>query len=296
MINIADLLGLPKYFNCIFHDDKTKSANIFPSTKGKTAQTSDRRDYLYTCHSSNCDCNAEKNNTMNLFTLIKKIAGYDSYSQVDEFLEAGLNLTVVFDAGRAKHESIPRTTGLLDLIERNERFLRGKGNLLCPTAMKIAGSSLKVLHTLNAIAKEKNFEGFHPEQHGVLLSESVQFIAMRMKELSPASMKISQSLAILAYLGFLEKLPYDMVSTKRLRKMIEILHAEKNHVRLLNQIFLTELTDEKLKEIETKALRWKNKKYKKKVFSFKELEQNEGIFAAMRIYPQGCKVEKDKTD
>lgn len=282
-INLCDLLGLEKYNNCIFHDDHTRSASIHRVTE--------TGDYLYTCHSSNCFLNDGKNFSGNIFTIIRKITKND-IGHVIKFLIAALNASVEDDVD--DYLSDPNHKEYIGMLDNNKQFIKDHGNLICPTAMKIVRKSIRVLYTIYDVAESKNFNLINQNYNGIIFSESTAHIRSEMAKRYKVSdgLKISQELAVLAYLGFLTKLPYDMIHTNRLIKAQMISRAADSGEKLINQFFLPQITEEKLQEIESRAMRWEKFEYKKRTFSFEEIHKKENIFEAMRVYPQGPRVKQ----
>jgi hypothetical protein len=279
-IDLRTLLGLPKSFNCVFHDDRTQSACI---SRGKKTG-----DSLYCCHSSNCGDGTLSNSTYNLFTFIHAITGRD-YPEIREFLKLVLNCTVE-DNGPVE-ESGPSAKPVSEMITFNTEMLRSHKNLL---AIKVAGTSLQILFTLYAVAKEAALSGHGVRtKDGVHMSISATYIEKALQKLNlpggTHSMKIAQCLAVLTYLGLIGKEPIDSLSARQLSSVGKLSRTSKEGVKLINQLFLFELKESRLEQIEKRAALWKSNGYKKENFSFDEILSKESIFEAMRIYPQGCK-------
>ena len=281
-INICDLLGLGKYSNCIFHDDHTQSASIF--------RAKETGEYLYTCHSSNCCLDAGKSFTGDIFKLLMMITGCD-FRHTIEFFKLVLNSSI--ETRRDMVNSSHNRDLNIGYIEGNESIIRDKGKTLCPKAMKIAGKSLRVLCTLYSIAKTNQYASVNSRQE-ICFSESATHLRTEMEKLYDGcgNIKTSQELAILAYLGLIRKIAYDEIDDDwQVQSAINMALNSDSGVKLINQLCIIKLTPEKLKAIEDRAEQWNKYHYQKKTFSFEEIEKNEGIFAAMKIYPQGCKVK-----
>lgn len=83
-INLAHILGVPedKSFNCLLHEDKNPSANIFKTEQGV---------YIYKCFSEKCKA------SYNIVCVLEAIFGFTSRHKTHEFIRHILNVKIEYN-------------------------------------------------------------------------------------------------------------------------------------------------------------------------------------------------------
>ncbi|MDD2362175.1 MAG: hypothetical protein PHH84_04365 [Oscillospiraceae bacterium] len=256
-INIIS--GLSQH--CPFHGGE--SFSIY-----KSATTTD---YLCTCHSDKC---LYRNKVMTIIELVAAVQKTD-ISRAITFLKRAFNCS--YKIKEPKKEIGNNSVALM--MEANLKTLNGL-QISCPTAVKVLGKSINVLIALYNLAIEGLGDYSTSKEHCVI-SVSMKYLQSCMNK----NGSITGDMAVLAYLGFLKKIPLHELITERYFKMISF--RESNSMdKTVSQLCLYELTPAKLREIEENAKRWKLNGYNPKNITFAVIREIEGPFVACRIFPQ----------
>lgn len=254
-LNLKELLGIksPKNFPCLFHNDIHPSANIFHGSSKHS---------LYCCHSSRCNIN-----TKNFFGIVSAILNL-SYKEAVAEVKKFLNCQVTVDTER--EELIKK------VLKENQSFLNSnleKHSALC----KVLGKDILLLNLLYSIEYRSAY--ITPSRE-VVGSVSTRYIEKQLGK----SAKISSKLALLSYLGFLDKLSLNELLDTSLRNL-EKLRKDNPEYNYISHIRIYPLNEGRLKAAEDAAKSWKAKGYTKRAFTYKSVAR-ESIFLANRLFPQ----------
>jgi len=260
------VFNLGHSFCCIFHDDKSPSASIH--------KCDDKEQYFYMCHSSNCRYSKKP---LSILQFVQAVSGQN-------FMWARRFLWKAFLVKVGREEEIYNMPA-----SNNEEMLELEAEKLCPTAIKIMGKQIEVLKALYEI-EQQIVEKANYSCSDIVISESNKYIqSIINKNLNkPAdneNIKISKWLGILSYFGFIRRLKLNEIYTDRYQRLLQ--HAKENdNNRFINQIQVYALTEDRLKQIEINAIKWKQSGYSIDNFNYEIVYQIEGPFRAHDIYPQ----------
>ena len=274
--DLHDILDIHSRCNCFFHEDVRPSANIY-TYRGRS---------LYKCFAEGCPCRGKVLDLVGFYCALRGCSNAQALQELAQFFRADFPKT-------APPKSRKR---VLEILTKNQEIV----SLLpteAPWAYKILGTDLNTLDSLYRIAEEKAAL-LKPTRTGILLGESCQYIADHM-ERPP---RMSQSLAVLAYFGLIDRPPFDELTTaqfsntltyytERFRSTLSnsfdedaVISAQKT--RPISKTNLRILRQTTYSALEKRAKKWTKYRYKKKHFTYDAILQKEGPFAAAACYPQ----------
>lgn len=260
-VDLQAFLGLPKSFPCLFHPDEHPSAGILQK-KGK---------YYYKCFSPKCPGKA-----LTVFQVVQRIRDC-SFQQAVSFLCRLLNCRIQED----------RSCKAVKTILENNRNALADLKTKAPTAYAILKKDERLLLLLYDLIETLGIK--RRSDANIIFSVSQRRLLKLYNERHGKSPLISRSLSVLAYLGFIEKIPLYETELIPLDALIEYSYpslADGYRSRLTMQILLYHLDDERLHQIERAAEKWKANGYKKSDMRFQTIYEKEGIFAANKLFPQ----------
>lgn len=254
--DISLLFGGKTTVNCIFHNDTHPSASIYNTDGGH---------FFYTCHSANCN----HSDVFDIISLVKIIKGCGTTKAL-RYIGQYFNCYCQDVYVRKKD---------CEVINKNIEYIYQLENI-APTANKILGTDKQVLmHLYSNVLKGK----YTRMNKKIALSISTRQLIREMgKEL-----KASRSLAVLAYMKLIRKIPAEELPDDKIDKLIELSrHREQAWLRTSIHLEIEELTENKIREIESCALKWKELGYVKSKFTALEICSKEDIYKAVEIYNQ----------
>lgn len=263
--DLRDILDVRSRCNCFFHEDARPSANIY-TYQGRS---------LYKCFAESCPCRGKVLDLVGFYCALHGCNNAQALRELARF----------FRADFPKTASLKDSNRILEILTKNREIV----SLLpteSPWAYEILGTDLNTLDTLYRIAEEKAAL-LKPTRTGILLGESCQYIADRMEK----PPRMSQSLAVLAYFGLIDRPPFDELTTAQFRSTLSngfnedaVISAQKT--RLISKTNLCILRQTAYSTLEKRAKDWTKYLYVKKHFTYDAILQKEGPFAAAACYPQ----------
>jgi hypothetical protein len=260
-IDLTVLFGVAKSFCCIFHPDQHPSARVFQAESG---------DWLYYCNSENCRVGGQG---MNLVQITAQLQGATN-------TEAFRFLCEVCKYRRDKNSKY--TVSIFDdNISEIENCHFQKS---CPKAAKIVKMPfLKALYEFGQSGLWKCREECCMGDSALFSISNRQFRKCIGKE---NYNKVSNFLAMLAYLQIIRRVPLYELSEKRYCAVMTYLRAHKGYLPT-NQVEIYRLTEERLRRIESAAIKWNERQYMLSNFTYQAVYREEGSFAAHTLFPSG---------
>ncbi|PAB61002.1 hypothetical protein [Anaeromicrobium sediminis] len=277
-IDLGELLELryPNSFNCLFHNDKSPSASIFVNE--------DTGDYIYKCNSNSCGV------SLNNIGVIEKLGRFKSKYKTYEFIKEIFNLKIVETEWQKKQWQV--------LMENVESIHNGELERNCPQAYKIIKRISRYLVEMHKIALDNIYnENWTDNEGNLLFYSSTGYIAGKLKISDNSLNKISQKIAVLAYLKLLNKVDDGQVNEDILKKS-KHLNATKNKDKYkhVNYFSIPPYTDDLYKAVEQQAKKWKDNNYTMRGVSREMFYRGEGVDVANWLYPQFNKVTEKNED
>ena len=253
--NLSLLFDGKRKVKCIFHPDEKPSASIHCFSGC----------YLYTCHSANC----EHAGSYNIVTLVEKIKGYTR----------GQALNYIRRCFRCYSKHSEEKEQDLNTIYKNIEILESLESM-APTANKILGKDKEIL--MHLYENVLNGKYTRKESGQITLSISCRQL---MKEMGK-EIKVSQRLAVMAYLKLLRKIPLEELPDETIDELIMLSRGRKENIlKVTTYIEMERLTAAKIEEVENTAIKWKKLGYLKTKFTAREIYQKEGM-KVFDIYSQ----------
>lgn len=277
-VDFADLLGVEpgEAFNCLFHDDKSPSANIF--------RTRDSGVWLYYCYG----CHTK----LNIKQFIELVGDFDSEFQAIEFIKAAFNLEIRMTAWAIEQQA--NIDRIIDCIQRtdDEGF-----SALCPTASNNVRYAKDLYLRALTIAKGAIFPDKIERKNGsgqIVFGLSVRQLARESGRKSVG--KVDAYLKCLLYHKMLELVPDEEVPEKMLRTAWEVRKKGQNPY-CTTFYAIPSWVAQRLILIETAGKRWKQNGYRLKGVSYEMFYRGEGEEVAKSLYPQyGVKKRRGQAD
>jgi len=254
--DLRDVTGLTDF--CPFHQGR--SLNIF---RNKHSGHS-----LCTCHSTNCEMHGK---TLSIIDFVAELQNNDTADAI-VFLKKVFNCSCM-DMGNDGFLKVSM------MIENNLMLLKELPEK-CPTANKVLKKTVNVLKTLYQLADEK-FGDCMTNKGWATISVSMAYLKSRLKREG----SITGDMALLAYLGFIKKIPLNELSKERFIKVVQF-RDENLMDKCVSQLCVYELDADRLKSIEERAIRWKSMGYTKNSITYAAVRAKEGLFEARKIFPQ----------
>lgn len=195
--DLHDILDIHSRCNCFFHEDVRPSANIY-TYRGRS---------LYKCFAEGCPCRGKVLDLVGFYCALRGCSNAQALRELARFFRADFPKT-------ASPKSRKR---VLEILTKNQEIVSLLPTV-APWAYKIPGTDLNTLDTLYRIAEEKAAL-LKPTRTGILPGESCQYIADHM-ERPP---RMSQSLALLAYFGLIDRPPFDELTTAQFSNTLPII-------------------------------------------------------------------------
>lgn len=274
--DLRDVLGVQNRCRCFFHDDTRPSADIY-TYQGRS---------LYKCFAEGCPCGGKVLDLVGFYGFLRGCNQRQALQELAQFFRADYPKSRSPKDARRVRAILAKNRDIISLLPTE-----------APQAYKILGTDLNTLDALYRIAEEKATL-LTPARNGILLGESCQYIG----EHTEKSLRVSQSLAVLAYFGLVDRPPFDELTTAQFGNTLtyytdrffntlcngfdEDAAAVAQRVRLISKTNLRPLRKTAYRALEKRAKRWEKNRYVKKHFTYDAIVQKEGPFAAAACYPQ----------
>lgn len=275
-VDFADFLGVPQntLFSCCLdgHTDVKPSANVFQTEAGT---------WVYKCFSH------AGNGIFNIRQFVEKVGNFKTvYSSMD-FLKKSLNFELEISSWQQKQ--------IFDLDYIGCCLDLGQFAEMCPSADRVTRFCKDIFRTLVTLAKTyclseeyqtKNGESIFFATNNAILRKSGRTLNRKQQG------KVSNYLAVLAYLGMIRKIPDSEVPKKLLRKAQQIVGgAGKRHIQFYAiPAWVVQHTE----QIESYGRKYIENGYRAAGISFELFCRTEGIETAMRAYPQIAQTKSGK--
>lgn len=262
-LNLEILLGVEKNFCCFFHADQNPSATVYRGSSG---------DWLYYCHSSNCNYGGK---ALNLIQIVALLQGVNTVEAL-HFLREACG-AVIQSNKKANKNTLSIFDDALNMLQN------GDFDRICPTAAKIVKKPL--LKALYLFGKDSLMKS------GIDCSGDTAVFSMSNQQFRDAIGKrsfnrVSSFFALLAYLGLVRRIPLYELSDSRYRKMLQYLQTHRGYLPT-NQIEIFRLTEKRLQQVEVSAKQWKKEGYAFSTFTYAAVYIREGTFRAHELFPSG---------
>lgn len=265
-INLFEFLGVQQggLFNCIFHDDKSPSAGIFISERGQ---------YFYKCHSSNCGFRG------NIIGCVEKLKKFKTRPDAINFIKKVYKLSIEDTEWQRKQKII---------LEENKRMIReGEFEEYYPDVYKLIKNYLDLFYLMHDVAIDNIYnEKLTDGDSNVVFFASVTKITEMLNYKNRT--KISDRNALFAFLKLLNKLPDAQIPESYLKKAKE--------TRLKNKQFynvsffsIPSYCNEIMEASEERATMYKDNSVSMRGWSRELLLRTFGEDIANEVYPQFSK-------
>ncbi|EQB86557.1 hypothetical protein J2Z44_002974 [Clostridium punense] len=262
--DLKNFLGLPKSFNCIFHEDKNPSANIFLDPKTNY--------YWYKCYSEDCD-------------VVKDIISITENILMCNTPQALNFLRRVYDI---KFVESDWEKEMKEILDSNIRFLMDseRFKIIAPETYKRIKNYIPNLILINSFAKEKVFTDNFTDGSGIPLFfaslSHLQSVCKRYDQKRMTSM-----ITLLTYLGLLNKVKENEIPDFLLKesKYQAKIKGQKN---IINYYSIPSYCDAIMAFSESKAKEFNEKGLTMKGISRELIYRTFGEEEANRVFPQSA--------
>lgn len=272
-LSIAKLLEIktPRGFCCIFHDDRSPSANIFTDKYGMQR---------YMCHKgkkeSEPDCIASHG--LNIKQVIEILMGAKSEYRAFEFIKAIYNLEVL-----ETEWSIEQKTNIDSIIQLmtatgGESFANN-----CPTAAKTTKYATLIFMQVLNIARNNIYPQKEPTEENIIFPMSIRQLARACGKSSID--KVSKYLKMLIYHRMIEIVPDEEIPNHLLVKAYTTKGENHHHTNFYR---IPSWVKERLNLIDVQGQRWKKYNYRLMAISYEMFyrgDEKEKEMARI-LYPQ----------
>lgn len=278
-INLAHILGVPegKNFSCLFHEDRSPSANIF-KTKEET--------YIYKCFSEKCKA------SYNIVYVLEAIFGFNSRHDTHQFIRHILNVKIEYNEWQISQ---------LQNMEHNIHFLVYELREIDLKLYNTLKHSLGYINNLHQFAKDNVLDvGFSIDKlKNGSKSGNVYFMATieDLCKLAGISVNSRSRLVIknglLQYHGLIIKMVDDDIPSEILDQAIKRRASRGGYSNRVNFWEIPSYTLSVIQYMVSQNAKWRNNGYVAKSFSREMVYRKEGEDVANTLFPQNAYVTKN---
>lgn len=269
-IDMIEFLGLDSnYFNCIFHDDNSKSASIFINP--------DTGHYLYKCHSSNCKFPAGT-----ITTVVERLAKCNK-PQAINFVKEVYGIELIETEWQIEQKAI---------LQANKDYLySNKMKEEYPELYRRLRNYFPLLIMIHDIAIDNVYDEPFGDDDKVVFFASIRYIQSLMERGNLE--KINDRMNLFAFLELLEKLDESQIPEKLLTRAKHEA-AKKKQTRLTSYYSIPSYDYSQLSKAENNATIFKDNNMTMRGWSRELLIRTFDEETADRVYPQlkGQKLNK----
>lgn len=266
-INLVEFLGLNSdQFNCIFHNDNNPSGSIFIDEESGN--------YIYKCHSGNCEFNTDKANAGNIITVVQRLAGC-SMPKAINFIKSVYDFELMETEWQIRQKEILQSNkNYLSSVTMKDEF---------PELYKKIKNYIPLLLRLHDIATDNVYDIPLSPDGKVIFFASMSYIEKLMGTNNLG--KINNRINLFVFLELLTKLRTDQVPADIL---IRAKHeAAKAKVKNLKSFYTIPAYDyHALLRANNNAILAKQHNITMKGWSREQLIRTFGVSVADRVFPQ----------